>query len=162
MMPVENREIAIWVFIMLGGWLLFSVVSGLLLGVYMAINVAEFAAEVAQSAGIEPGIEPSAAQIEALTNAALERMREVDWWLWWPLLNSVAWLATAMFLGFMKVVKFNEGLVAAVYLQSLLSVPAEWEPPDSFVVEGLTIVLALAIVHFVSRWVCAMRASPLP
>jgi hypothetical protein len=162
MIEVENRDIAIWVLILLGAYLLFSVVSGVLLGAYTALSIAGFAAEAAETVGIDPASEVSEEQIEALTNEAIERLRHVNWWVSWPLINSIAWAATALFLGTMRLVKYNEGLVAVVYLQSLLATQTEWEPPDSFAIEAVTIVLALLIVHFVSRWASAMRESPLP
>ena len=146
---------------MISSWLLFGASFGAMFGVYMGRNIAgPVAAEFSKSGDqgiVQNDAEIAADQKKAIEKASIERMQKVNWWLWWPLLNTLAWLITALFLGFMEVVKFNEGLVILTYIPSLVWRKTEWFPPGNFLIEALTILSALFIVHFVSRWVCSKR-----
>lgn len=158
-MLVEDRNIFVWICIMVGGWLLYSLVSLALFAVYLGVNVgAPVAVEFAQADAGNQNPKPlSAEQVEVLTDRVREQMRGFNWWFWWPLLNLISWAVAAVFLGYMRVVQYNLGLVALAYIPALVRSGEEWQPPGSFVVECVTIVLALAIVTLVSRLVCAIR-----
>jgi hypothetical protein len=136
---------------LIGGWVPF--IFGAQFGAYVGINIA--ALPWSRGIGDRQACHRLSAAQSKMTNAGPNTCagRLV---VLWPLFNSIAWAGAAAFLGFMRVVKYNEGLVALAYIPTLIETTDEWQPPDSIFVEGATILLALAIVHVVSRW----RTSP--
>ncbi len=161
MIQVENRNIFTWLVIMLISWLLYCGSFGAIFGIYSGLNIARpLGAQIENSedfSTIQSEADLTDGQRQAIKNLAIERMRETNWWLWWPLLSAFAWCVPSLFLGFMKVVKYNEGLVIFTYLPSLISRSNEWRPPGNFLVECITILISLVVVHFVARGVCKVR-----
>jgi hypothetical protein len=163
MMQIENRNLLAWFAIMIAAWLLFSASFGVFFGAYLGFKVAAPIAMEAMKSGemqdVQDAADLTAEQAEAIGNQTLERMREVDWWLWWPVFNGAAWMVTSVFLGFMKVVKYNEGLVIFTYLESFVWRGEGWSPPDSMAIEAVTILMAIGIVHYMGRWVYEKRTK---
>lgn len=161
MMQVENRNIFVWLGIMIAAMILFSASYGALFGVYTGFKIAGPAAvEFTKSndmSNVQSEADLTEDQKNAIEKQTIEQMREINWWLWFPLLSGLSWLITSFFLGFMKLVKYNEALVILIYIPSLIMRDKEWAPPGSIFIEVFTILVALVLVHFVSRWISSKR-----
>ncbi len=163
MINVEKRNVFLWAAIMIFGFFLFNASFGALFGLYIGFQiVVPVGVELSSSEdmrSVDKEADLTTEQINTIKNKTVEQMRKVSWWLWWPLLNTIAWLITSLFLGFMKVKKYNGGLVVFAYLFMFLKRGNEWNPPGSIIIEVFTILLALVVVHIMSKWICVMRKA---
>ena len=161
MIKVESKNIFVWLIIMLMAWFLFSVSFGAFFGLFVGLKLAgPIAVELSTSddiGNIKNETDLTEGQINEIEKKTIEKMREVNWWFWWPFLSILAWLITSIFLGLMKVVKFNEGLIIITYIISYVQHGKEWKAPGNIIIEVLTILLALSLVHYMSRWICSKR-----
>lgn len=146
---------------MLSAWLLWYVSFGVIYGFYVGSKIGEpIMKELLQSdylGNVQNENELTEDQRNYIKKRIIEEMRTINWWVWWPLSHTIAWLITSLFLGFMKVVKFNVGLVIITYIILFGWRGKEWVPPGSIFIEAFTILLSIAVVHFVSRWICSKR-----
>jgi len=146
---------------MITALLIYRASSGALFISYIGLKIVRPAAvDFVKSSdidNIQNGGDLTADQTKAIEDSTLEGMRNVNWWLWWPLFSVVAWCITSLFLGFMKVVKFNECFVILTYLPSLIWRRNDWSPPNSIMIEVLTIIISLAVVNLLGRWICSKR-----
>lgn len=161
MRKVENRTFFRWIIIMLSAWLLWYVFFGVIYGSYVGFKIGEpIMKEFYQSDyldNVHNENELTEDQRNYIKKRIIEEMRTINWWVWWPLSHTLAWLITSLFLGFMKVVRFNVGLVIITYIIMFGWRGKEWVPPGNIFIEAFTILLSIAVVHLVSRWICSKR-----
>jgi len=160
MIRVEDKNVFLWLAFVLAAYVIWSVSFGGLFGLFGGLYIAgplavEFSSTETKSG--TQGLSPE--QTEYLKRETLRRMKEVNWWLWWPLLNATAWAITGAGLGFASMVRYNFILFLLFYISSFFSRSAEWTPPGSLVIEVVTLLVSAIIFWVSSRLVYRIRSG---
>jgi len=158
MIRVEDKNCFLWLTLVLAAYLLWSVSFGGLFGLFGGLYIAgPLAVEFASTEGKSSGQGLSAEETGFLKFETVKRMRQVNWWLWWPLLNAVAWAITGAFLGFASMIRYNFILFLLFYLSSFFSRSAEWAPPGNLVIEAVTLLMSGVVFWASGRLIYKFR-----
>jgi hypothetical protein len=151
MIRVEDKNCFLWLALVLAAYLVGSVSFGGIFGLFGGVYIAgPLAVEFASTEGKGNGQGLSAEETEFLKLETVKRMRQVNRWLWWPLLKAVAWAITGAFLGFASMVRYNFILFLLFSIPSYFSRSTEWAPPGHLVIEGVALLIS-AVVFWASR-----------
>lgn len=160
MIRVEDKNVFLWLGFVLVAYLVWSVSFGGLFGLFGGLYVAgplavEFSSTETMSGA--QGLSPK--QTEFLERETMRRMKEVNWWVWWPLLTAVASAITGAFLGFARMVRYNLVLLLLFYLTLIFSRSDEWVPPGSLVIDGATLLTSALVLRLSNRWVYKIQTG---
>ena len=160
MIRVEDKNVLLWLVLVLAAYLVWSVSFGGLFGLFGGLYIAGPLAVEFSSTEIKGGAQGlSPEETEFLKRETLRRLKEVNWWLWWPLLNATAWAITGAFLGFASMVRYNFILFLLFYISSFFSRSAEWAPPGSLVIEGVALLISAVVFWLSSRLIYRIRSG---
>lgn len=158
MIRVEGKNIFLWFALALTAYLIWSVCFAGLFGLFGGLYIAgPLAVEFSSTEAINAEQVLSAKQTEFLELETVKRMKEVNWWLWWPVLNATAWAVTGAFLGFARMFRYNLVLLLLFAIPWLYLRGDEWVPPGSLVIGGTTLLISALVLWCSSKWVYNIR-----